>query len=246
MNGNDLLKISPESVAWQDYRSSNTGMVVFYAGDPIAELPIREVPEELPSEILPEPNYESGTYGLYGCGKSRIRNAFVKSKIRYLFFVTKYEGTKADYTGRLVITGYFRIWKTAEVKKLHIRYGSDYSCIDEEYCYALRADESRFVAVEDAFAVTDEVMKAWNYKARLTKQTRIMLNEQNTAAIIDHLKSKPDVTAQYVSETKRLQPHGEEEEPAIEFEDYKEPENISEQQSAKESQNQINNNNFAG
>jgi len=223
MNSNDLVKLSPESVAWQDYRSSNTGMVVFYASDPISELPIREVPEELPSEILPEPNYETGTFGLYGCGKSRIRSAFVKSKVRYLLFVTKYEGNRADYKGRLFITGYYRIWKTAEVKKLHIRYGSDYSCIDEESCTALRADESRFVGIEDAFAVTDEVMKAWNYKARLTKQTRIMLDEQNTGAIVEHLKSKQDITAQYVAETRRLQPHGEEKEPAMEFEDYKEP-----------------------
>lgn len=223
MNGNDLLKLSPESVAWQDYRSANKGMVVFYASDPIAELPIREVPEELLSDILPEPNYESGTYGLYGCGKSLIRNAFAKAKLRYLLFVTKYEGTKADYKGRFFITGYFRIFKTAEVKKLHIRYGSDYSCIDEDTCTALRADESRFVAIEDAYAVTDEVMKAWNYKARLTKQTRIMLDEQNTGAVVGHLQSKPDITAQYVAETKRLQPHGGEEDGAIEFEDYKGP-----------------------
>jgi hypothetical protein len=224
MNGNELLKLSPESVAWQDYRSSNRGMVVFYASDQVSELPIREVPEELPSDIMPEPNYESGTYGLYGCGKSRIRNAFAKSKLRYLLFVTKYEGARADYKGRVLITGYFRIAKTAEVKKLHIRYGSDYSCIDEDSCTALRADECRFVSADDAFAVTDEVMKTWNYKARLTKQTRIILDEPNTGVIIAHLKEKPDITAQYVAETKRLQPHGgEEDDQALEFEDYKGP-----------------------
>jgi hypothetical protein len=223
MSGNDLLKLSPESVTWQDYRSSNKGMVVFYTSDPIAELPIREVPEELVSDILPEPNYESGTYGLYGCGKSSIRNAFAKSKLRYLLFVTKYEGTDADCKGRCFITGYFRIAKTAEVKKLHIRYGSDYSCIDEDSCTALRADESRFVSIADAFAVTEEVLKTWNYKARLTKQTRIILDEPNTAAIIGHLKEKPDITAQYVAETRRLQPHGAEEDGAVEFEDYKGP-----------------------
>jgi hypothetical protein len=230
MNDNGLLKLSPESVAWQDYRSSNTGMVVFYASDPIAELPIREVPEELPSEILPEPNYETGTYGLYGCGKSKIRSAFIRSKIRYLLFVTKYEGTRAEYKGRLFITGYFRISKTAEVKKLHIRYGSEYSCIDEEACYALRADESRFVAVDHAFALTEEVMKTWNYKARITKQTRIILDGQNTGTIVEYLKSKQDVTSQYVAETKRLQPHGEEDTlRQEEFEDYREPAAGSEQ-----------------
>jgi hypothetical protein len=224
MSGNDLLKLSPEGVAWQDYRSSNKGMVVFYAGDPVSELPIREVPEELQSDILPEPNYESGTYGLYGCGKSRIRNAFAKAKLKYLLFVTKYEGTRADYKGKQVITGFFRIAKTAEVKKLHIRYGSDYSCIDEQQCTALRADEVRFVALEDAFEVTEEVMKSWNYKARLTKQTRIILDEQNTGAVVTHLQSKPDITAQYVAETKRLQPHGDgDEDQKVDFEDYKGP-----------------------
>jgi len=84
--------------------------------------------------------------------------------------------------------------------------------------------------------VTDEVMKAWNYKARLTKQTRIMLDEQNAGAIVEHLKSKPDITAQYVAETKRLQPHGEEEEPAMEFEDYKEPAVTPDQPAGTESQ----------
>lgn len=235
MSGNELSKLSPESVSWQDYRSSNTGMVVFYASDPIAELPIREVPEELNSDILPEPNYESGTYGLYGCGKSKIRSAFIRSKIRYLLFVTKYEGTKTEYKGRLFITGYFRVSKTAEVKKLHIRYGTDYSCIDEDACYALRADESRFVAIDNAFALTEEVMKTWNYKARITKQTRIILDEQNTGGIVEYLKSKQDITAQYVAETKRLQPRSEEETiRQEELEDYKEPAAPSEQQAESE------------
>jgi hypothetical protein len=221
---NELQKVAPESIAWQDYRSSNTGMVVYYATDPISELPIREVPEELLSEILPEPNYETGTYGVYGCGKSRIRGAFAKAKNRYLLFATKYVGAKADFKDKSVITGFYRINKTADVKKLHIRFGSEYSCIDEESCIALRADEVRFVAIEDAFAITDEVMKSWEYKARITKQTRIILTEENTMPIVDFLRSKPDITVQYIAETKRLQPHDESEhDEEMEFEDYQEP-----------------------
>lgn len=221
---NELQKVAPESIAWQDYRSSNTGMVVYYATDPVSELPIREVPEELPSEILPEPNYETGTYGVYGCGKTKIRAAFAKSKNRYLLFATKYAGTKADFRDKIVIAGFFRINKTADVKKLHIRFGSDYSCIDEDICIALRADEMRFVAIEDAFEITDEVLKSWNYKARITKQTRIMLGEEHITPIVEFLRSKPDITAQYVAETKRLQPHDESEsDDDVEFEDYVEP-----------------------
>jgi hypothetical protein len=220
---NELTKIALESIAWQDYRSSNTAMVVYYTTDPISELPIREVPEELPSEILPEPNYETGTFGVYGCGKSKIRAAFAKSKNRYLLFATKYAGAKADFKDKTVITGFFRINKSADVKKLHIRYGSDYSCIDEDTCIALRADEVRFVAVQDAFPITDEVLKSWNYKARITKQTRIILNEEQTNPVVDSLRSKTDITPQYIAETKRLQPRDASENgDAVEFEDYQE------------------------
>ena len=66
----------------------------------------------------------------------------------------------------------------------------------------------RFVAMEDAYAVTDAVMKSWNYKARMTKQTRIMLDEQRTGEIVELPEIKARHTAEYIAETNRLQPHG--------------------------------------
>ena len=207
MSLDHTMNISIETAAWQDYRASNTAMIVFYASDPVSELPVREIPEELPTDLLPEPNYETGTYGFFGCGKCKIRTAFVKGKIRYLLFVTKYAGTNIDYKDRFFITGWYHIYKTADVKKLHIRYSSDYSCLDEEICYALRADDTRFVSIENAFEVTADVLKSWDYKARLTKQTRIILDEERTRTVIDHLQSKPDITALLVKETERLWPH---------------------------------------
>ncbi|MBN1757562.1 MAG: hypothetical protein JW863_04555 [Chitinispirillaceae bacterium] len=207
MSIDHVMNISVESASWQDYRASNTAMIVFYATDPVSELPIREIPEELPTELLPEPNYETGTYGFYGCGKGKIRAAFVKSKIRNLLFVTKYAGTNAEYKDRYFITGWYRIFKTADVKKIHIRYTSEYSCLDEDVCLALRADTVRFVSIADAFEVTPELLKSWNYNARLTKQTRIILDEEQTTAVLEHLQAKPDITADYITETERLWPH---------------------------------------
>ena len=212
MTEGNVMRIPAESVPWQDYRASNKGMVVFYSSDPVSELPIREIPEELPSEILPEPNYETSTYGLYGCAKSKIRSSFVKSKLRYLLFITKYAGTNADFKDKLLITGFFRINKTADVKKLHIRYCADYSCLDEDICYGLRADEVKFVSAADAFEVNDSVLKSWDYKARISRQTRIVLEETHTMEIVEYLRSKQDKTAEYVAETERLQPHASEEE----------------------------------
>ena len=99
------------------------------------------------------------------------------------------------------------------MKKLHIRYSSDYSCLDEDACYALRADQMHFVSIEDAFEVTPEILKEWGYKARLTKQTRVILDVEQTARVIDHLKSKENITEDLIAETERLWPHTSEEEP---------------------------------
>ncbi len=214
MTNDNVMHLSVENAAWQDYRASNTGMVVFYSSDPVSEIPIREIPEDVPSDIIPEPNYETGTYGFFGCNKSKVRNFFVKSKIRYLLFMTKYEGTNPDFKGKFYLTGYYRITRTADLKKQHIRYLSDYSCLDEDVCSALRAEEVRFVRIEDAFELTDKVVKNWGGKGKITRQTRFLLNEEQTGEVIEFLQSKDDATAEYNAETLRLQPHssGEQEE----------------------------------
>jgi len=207
MSIDHALSISVESAAWQDYRASNTAMIVFYTTDPVSELPIREIPEELPTEIIPDPNYESATYGFFGCAKGKIRTAFVKSKIRNLLFITKYAGTKEEFKDRFFITGYYRINKTADVKRLHVRNLADYSCLDEGACYALRAETQHFVSIDDAFEVTPAVLKEWGVATRLTRQTRITLDDEQTGKVIDYLTSKPDITEDLIAETERLWPH---------------------------------------
>jgi hypothetical protein len=210
--GFGIMKQSIDNVQWQDYRASNTGMVVFYTSDPISEIPIREIPEEIDSDIMPEPNYENKVYGFFGCVRPKIRQAFVKSKLRYLFFLTKYVGPKEDYKDKFIITGYFHIVKTAEVQKLHLRYIKDSACIETESCTALRADDVRFVSLTDAFVVNDEQLKSWGFNAKVNRQLRVVLDAEKTALLLDYLKSKPDQTAGYIAETKRLEPHGEAEE----------------------------------
>ena len=201
------LKFAIENTAWQDYRASNTGMIVYYGGDPISELPIREVPERYPSEIQPEPNYETGTFGFLGCARTKIRSTFVKSKIKYLLFVTKYVGTNEAFKEKYMVTGYYRINKIADVKRRHIRYCAEYSCLEEKVCYALRADEVRLVSAEDAYLVSPQQFKDWGFSGRLTRQSRILLNEEQTATLLKFLQGKPDITSKYIEETARLQPH---------------------------------------
>jgi len=205
-----IVPVSVDSIRWQDYRGAESGMIVYYTTDPVSEFPIREIPEELPSDISPEPNYETGTFGFYGCKHSKIRSAFNKKKLRYLFFMTKYAGTKVDFMEELMVTGFFRIKQTADVKRLHIRYLEEYSCIDEDNCIALRAEKVHFVAAEDGFIITDEVLKSWGVTSRVTKQTKIILDEEKTAALLTHLESKKNIVEAYSEETERLLPAFEE------------------------------------
>jgi hypothetical protein len=205
-----IMRKTPDSILWQDYRAANTGMVVFYSSDPVSEIPVREIPDDVESPALPDPNYETGTYGFYGCSRTKIRGAFAKSKLRYLFFLTKYAGTKEGFKDKMLVTGYFRISKTADVQKLHRRYLDEYSCLDSDTCVALRADEVHFVSLSDAFEVSPDQLKVWGFNAKVSKQLRIMLSPENAAQLLTLLKSKPNQRDIYIAETKRLSPHDEE------------------------------------
>ncbi|MBD3420643.1 MAG: hypothetical protein GF398_11050 [Chitinivibrionales bacterium] len=210
-NNSGIVVKSHDAVPWQDYRASDEGMVVVYTSDPVSELPIREVPEELPSEIMPEPHYESGTFGFYGCSRTKIRSAFVKSKLRYIFFMTKYAGTRVEHRDEYFVTGYYHIARTYDVQRLHLRYLEDPACINADACIALRADEYAFVSLDDALAVNNEVLEEWEHTSKLTKQSRIMLDDAKTSSLLDYLKSKENIIDTYIEETARLSPVEEEE-----------------------------------
>ena len=210
--GLEIMKKSVDSILWQDYRAADTGMIVHYVSDPVSEIPIREIPEEINSPVIPEPNYENRVYGFFGCIRPKIRNTFFKSKIRYIFFLTKYAGCKDEFKDKPIITGYFRIFKTADVQKLHLRYLNDVACLDADSCIALRADEVHFVSLNDAYIVDDEKLKTWGYNAKINKQLRIVLDSDKTNQLLGYLKSKPNQLDVYIAETKRLGPHVEEDE----------------------------------
>lgn len=210
---------SIESIVWQDYRGFETGMIVFYPSETVSELPIREIPEDLPPKNVPEPNYETKTFGFHGCSRSTVRTAFAKAKMHYLFFMTKYAGTNFEYLDKYLVTGYYRIAWTADVKKFHIRYLETYNCLTADSCLALRADEMHFVALEDAFVIAPDALKEWGASSRITKQTRIELDEEKTEKLLEYLRSKPNIASEYIEETERLSPENEEEEEEDEEED---------------------------
>lgn len=202
------MPFSVASVNWQDYRANNTGMVVYYNSDPVSDIPIREVPEDVDSPVVPEPHYESGTFGLYSCTRPKTRTAFFKNKVRHLFFVTKYAGPRAEFANRVVVTGYYHIAKSADARRFHIRYTKEYECLEVGTCLAFLADTVHFVSLDDAFVIDEAVLKEWNYNAKINRQTRIILDGTHSTTLVEYLKSKPNALQSYLDETRRLLPHG--------------------------------------
>ena len=210
--GKGLVAADINTVRWQDFRGMNSGIVLFYESDSVAALPIREIPESLPSDVVPEPNYETMSFGYFGCKSSKVRNAIAKKKHRYIFLMTKYVGSEIDFTDEFYITGYYRIKQTADVLKVHMRYLNEYSCLGEDKCIAFRADDGAFVKIEDAMKVTPQLLAKWGVSTRITRQSRMELSDETTAELIAYLKSKPNAIAEYIEETKHLSPVIEEDE----------------------------------
>jgi hypothetical protein len=76
--------------------------------------------------------------------------------------------------------------------------------------------------------LTPEVLEEWEYSSRVTRQTRISLEEETALKLVEYLKSKPDCTEEYVKETKRLSPDADTEEDE-EMEDYESGEDSEEE-----------------
>jgi hypothetical protein len=192
------------SVRWQDYRAKNTGVIVYYESDKDSDLPIRKVSVSRLSEADFDPNYETKTYGFYGCENTNLRNNFIKKRRKYVFFMTRYRGTIQKYANKLMITGYYRVAKNYDVQNLHLRSLEKYTCFNAKQCQAFLADEAAFFAPEDAYHLTAASLKSFGYEKKVTRMTKIEVDEDNTKKILKKFKGKDDIRAEYAETTQEL------------------------------------------
>jgi hypothetical protein len=205
--GQESVTTNVNSLKWQGYRGGDKSIVVYYESDSNSELPLRKIPEEgAKKHISADPNYETLTYGLYDCGKSKMRNTFVKRKYGYVFFMTRYEGTDEKLEGKVMITGYYKVDRTADVQKLHLRQLESSSCMSDRICQALRAVEAVFVSTEDAYILTAASLKSLGYEKKVTRMTKIDLDEEQTKKVIKKFAGKENIISKYVEETLDLLP----------------------------------------
>jgi hypothetical protein len=197
------------NISWQGYRHKTTGVIIYYDSDETALLPIRVTTDKKGNPANSDPNYETGTYGLHSCTSSNYRANFVKNKCGYIFFMTKYQGKDEKLKDKFIVTGYYAIGSTAEVQKLHLRYLDGNSCSSEKMCFALKASQNEngennaaFFSLDDAYVLNSVALKSFGIDKKITKATKIELDEEKTKKLLKKFEGKENKIADYISQTK--------------------------------------------
>ena len=199
------------NILWQGYRHKDTGIVIYYDSHEAAALPVRASVAKGGKSAGNDPHYESATYGLHSCSASRYRINFVKNKFGYVFFMTKYQGRNEKLKDKIMITGFYKIGSVADVQKMHLRYLDSNSCFAEKLCYALKAaanekgeSEAVFLSEEDAYVLNSTSLKSLGFDKKITKTTKIELNEEQTKKLLKKFEGKENKIADYIKQTKEL------------------------------------------
>lgn len=197
---------------WQDYRGKGEGVLIHLDTSRQHDLPVREPVDEAGLPVL-EPSYETGTHGFLQCVNAKTRLATMKNRRRYFLFGTRYNGTTEAMKGRFLIVGYMRLDKVLEVRKRHVHKwmeiqatgASAPECMDMDQCFAFSSDEMNFYSAEDSFDLSEDLMKKWGYKGKITKQMKLTFTEDKLQVILDHFKTRTPRNADYIAAAKELE-----------------------------------------
>jgi hypothetical protein len=197
---------------WQDYRGKGEGVLIHLDCASQHVLPVREPVDELGLPI-PDPNYETGTYGFLQCANAKTRLATMKNRRRYFLFGTRYQGPAEAYKGRFLIIGYMRLDKILEVRKRHVHKWMEQKaagapapeCMDMDQCFAFQSEEMNFYAPEDCFELSEDLMKKWGYKGKVTKQMKLTFTEDKLQTILEHFKGKAPKNQEYIAAAKEVE-----------------------------------------
>lgn len=197
---------------WQDYRGKGEGVLIHLDTSRQHALAVREPADEHGIPVL-EPNYETGTYGFLQCANAKTRLATMKNRRRYFLFGTRYQGQTESAKGRFLIVGYMRLDRILEVRKRHVHKWMELQqsgapapeCMDMDQCFAFNSEEMNFYTAEDSFELSEELMKKWGYKGKVTKQMKLTFTEDKLQVILDHFKAKTPKNQEYIAAAKELE-----------------------------------------
>lgn len=190
---------------WQDYRGKKEGVLIHMDTTQQHELPHRDILNENGKGAQTEPNYESGTYGVFSCVNAKTLLSAYKNKRRYLLFGTRYQGTIEELRGRFFIIGFMRLDQVMDTRKRHMHnwmenqeQGKQPECFDMEVCPAFRSEEMNFYSAKDAFELDERKMKDWGYKGKITKQMKLTFTEEKLEEVLNHFTGKTPRNEEYI------------------------------------------------
>jgi hypothetical protein len=175
---------------WQPIQFSPAprGKLCYFLCGKSSPLPVRDILNEQKKGNKLEPNYETQTYNLGAESNQRHVRAAVKAGCRFIFFVTRYKGKLMGYREHYMVVGYYEL--------------DGWAPIDDRW--AVRASRVKFVTAEDAFLVTSQICLEWGTTYGSLRYLMQRFEGQQLERLLDHLKTKSDVTLNYVRETERL------------------------------------------
>ncbi|GHV10814.1 hypothetical protein AGMMS49938_00460 [Fibrobacterales bacterium] len=186
---------------WQDYRSNQNGAILFTETSHHSLVPVRDQLNENGNGVFLDPNYETGTVGLFAYKNTKEINKAIAAKSRYLFFGTRYEGANADFKNKYLIYGYQRIDKIKDVRGLFLNKflnDPEPTFITLDKCLATWG-LMRFVSFEDAYHLTDDQLREWGYPGRAARPLRTIFKEEHAKILVNYFDSKPDQTDEYIN-----------------------------------------------
>ncbi len=190
---------------WQDYRGTHSGILFFNDTTKHAVLPVRDQMNESGKGNLTEPNYETRTIGLKSAYKTKELNNIVKSKHRYMILANKYEGINKDFKNKYLVYGYLRIDKVRDVRKIHIHhYMADMKNHDEPDCMtldkamAIYSEDFKVFQLEDCIVLDKELLEEWGLGSRISKQMKLVFNDENLNKVIQHFSDKKAANESYI------------------------------------------------
>jgi hypothetical protein len=185
---------------WQDYRGKLGGAIIYTETSLHSLVPVRDQLNENGNGVFLDPNYETGTVGLFAYNNAKDINRAIRNKVRYLFFGTRHEGSNIDYKNKYLIIGYQRIDKVKDVRSLHMQQhlnDQNPTFLTLDSCMATWGP-MRFVSFEDSYLLTDEILHDWGYSGRVARPLRVIFKGEHAKLLIDHFDSKTDETNEYI------------------------------------------------
>jgi hypothetical protein len=158
------------------------GYVSYYYADELARLPIRAVTKIRDNKS--DPNIETGTYGLFSTCQEKMRSGIVRSRPRYIFFITKPRKRPRELAGMY-----------------ELGWSAPGSFSNRSRDFALAARAVRFVTPVPFGELPGELSGLLDRRWRLDKRIGPGQAEQLAA----YLRSKPDRTPEYLAEVERME-----------------------------------------